>query len=84
MNLKTVNPDLKVSLAIGGWTHGTAPFVALVDDPNDINTFASNVVTYLRTYGFDGLDLDWEYPGSNGSPAGDKQRFTDLVKVQIE
>ena len=81
MSLRTVNPNLKVLLAIGGWTHGTAPFTALVDDPNDIAQFAANALTYLKTYNFDGLDLDWEYPGGNGSPPEDKQRFTTLVQV---
>nr|XP_022318915.1 probable chitinase 10 [Crassostrea virginica] len=80
MSLRTVNPNLKVLLAIGGWTHGTAPFTALVDDPNDIAQFAANALTYLKTYNFDGLDLDWEYPGGNGSPPEDKQRFTTLVQ----
>lgn len=83
MNLRTVNPDLKILLAIGGWTHGTAPFTAVVDDSNDMAAFSANALAYLKTYQFDGLDLDWEYPGGNGSPPEDKQRFTSFVQVSI-
>lgn len=41
-------------------------------------TFIKSVPPFLRTYGFDGLDLAWLYPGRRN-----KQHFTALVKVLV-
>ncbi|KAJ8320815.1 hypothetical protein KUTeg_002402 [Tegillarca granosa] len=83
MKVKAANPSIKVMLSVGGWTHGTAPFSAVVTSESSMHTFAQNVVKYLRQRHFDGFDIDWEYPGSRGSPAGDKQKYTRFLQMDL-
>jgi len=45
----------------------------MVAVPSQRQKFTQSVVRFLFTYGFDGLDFDWEYPGTRGgNPAIDK------------
>ena len=44
-------------------------------------TFIKSVVDYLRAYGLDGIDIDWEYPAATdrGGKPSDTDRYVELV-----
>ena len=81
--LKAQNPHLVTLISVGGWTlSGRFSDIALT--PALRSKFAASAVAFIRKYGFDGVDIDWEYPGGGGLPSNvsrpeDKQNFTSLL-----
>lgn len=66
-NLKRADPDLKVFIAIGGWTFNdpgatATTFSDIARSETNTKKFAKSLISFMSTYNFDGVDLDWEYP----------------------
>ncbi|XP_017139015.1 probable chitinase 10 [Drosophila miranda] len=76
MGLRKANPKLKILLALGGWSFGTQKFKDMSATRYTRQTFVYSAIPFLRKRGFDGLDMDWEYP--KGSD--DKKNFVLLLK----
>ena len=54
---------VKVMIALGGWNDSADDkYSRLVNDPAARKRFIDNVIDFIITHDFDGLDLDWEYP----------------------
>lgn len=80
-NLKLENPYLKVVLGIGGW--GADGFSDAALTPTSRYAFAREAKRWVDEYDLDGVDIDWEYPGSSASGIksreADKENFTLLL-----
>jgi chitinase len=79
--LKVVYPDLKIVIAIGGWT-GSVWFSDAAADANSRQAFVASCIDLLLDGNlplvngaggpgsaagiFDGFDIDWEYPITGG------------------
>ena len=81
LSLKNSKPSLKLIAAIGGW--GAEGFSDAASTPRSRYDFARNVNELINDYGLDGIDLDWEYPGSSAagikSSPQDRENFTLLI-----
>lgn len=83
LKVKQANPNLRTLISVGGWD-GSSNFSAAASTDASRAAFAAGCVNFVRQYGFDGLDVDWEYPVSGGKTAGtsaDKHNFTLLLQT---
>lgn len=85
---------LRIFLSIGGWNfndpndlqgvgqHTYRLFSEMVSNANNRKKFIHSAIEYAHRYGFDGIDIDWEYPGDleRGGSVDDFDNF--LVFLQ--
>ena len=83
--LKKRAPHLKTLISVGGWEwSGQFSDVALT--PESRARFAQSGVAFIRRHGFDGVDIDWEFPVAGGLESNvrrpdDKANYTLLLRA---
>ncbi|KAG7275892.1 hypothetical protein CRUP_009581 [Coryphaenoides rupestris] len=82
-SLKDINPALSNLLSVGGTVNGMSPFIPMVARPESRAVFIMSAISYLRKNNFDGLNLDWEFPGQMGSMPTDRSRFSELQTLLL-
>ncbi len=83
IKLKAGDPALKVDISVGGWAAGGFSEAASTAAGRD--TFARTATRLVVDHHADGLDVDWEYPGSSqsgiASSPNDRANFTLLLRA---
>lgn len=81
--LKFKNPKLKVLLSVAGTESDPSRFSKMASTPETRRTFIDSTVKFLRKYHFDGLDIDWEFPGdteNGGTPEDKYEKYQYICK----
>ncbi|GMS88039.1 hypothetical protein PENTCL1PPCAC_10214, partial [Pristionchus entomophagus] len=74
--LKKKQPGLKTLLSFGGWVESLSGIYATVaSDPAKRSKFVKSAWALANNNGFDGIDLDWEYPD-----AANRANFVAIIK----
>ncbi|XP_010275721.1 PREDICTED: chitotriosidase-1-like [Nelumbo nucifera] len=60
--LQQNNPSVKTLLSIGGGNSNASYFASMASQPSSRKSFIDSSIEIARSYGFHGLDLDWESP----------------------
>jgi len=105
--MKKKNPSIKALASVGGWNFNLCSakgsevwnqgdltceiFSEIAADATKTRLFAANIIEFCEKWGFDGFDLDWEYPvvaGHNrvdGSEAPeDYVNYVTMLKILKE
>lgn len=87
LKFKEVKGSWKKIISFGGWAGSTdsSSFQLYRDaiKPANRDRFAKNIMTVLNNHKLDGVDFDWEYPGSAGSAgsSADTANYVEFLKV---
>jgi chitinase len=74
--------NTKVLLSVGGGGDGSKYFSVMATQDSTRTLFARNLASIITQYGLDGVDIDWEFPGREGSP-GNSHSLSDTDNYSI-
>ncbi|KUI60196.1 Chitotriosidase-1 [Cytospora mali] len=77
-DLKSQNAALKVFISVGGWDAGGAIFSSMTSTSANRAAFINSLLQFMKTYAFDGVDIDWEYPVTSDR-GGNEADFVNYV-----
>lgn len=82
--LKSQYRWIKTGISVGGWA-GSGQFSKVAATSESRAKFVTSAINFMKAYGFDHVDLDWEYPVSGGLPdnthrPGDGANFALLLQ----
>ncbi|KAJ6031855.1 class V chitinase [Penicillium herquei] len=89
IGLKQKNKGLETWISVGGWSFndaGNTPntqtaFSTMASSSANRRKFIAGLHHFMKSYGFDGVDIDWEYPAASdrGGTSADTDNFATLV-----
>lgn len=74
LQLKRQQKTLQILISVGGASHSTN-FAAVAATAAKREHFVQSCIQFMTQNGFDGVDIDWEFPGSK-----DSKHFTALLE----
>lgn len=90
VNVKKQHPELKVCLSFSHTVansdnYQAGGFSVMASTEEGRKAFAEDCLAFVRKWGIDGIDIDWEFPGISWSghacdPAHDVENYTLLMK----
>lgn len=86
-HIRAKNPKCKTLLAFGGWNFNFKEefkdiFTTMAESASNRATCINSMISWVRKHDFDGIDVDWEYPGWEelGGRPQDKENFVSFVQ----
>jgi chitinase len=87
--LKSKKASLQTWISVGGWSFNDdtnspntqTAFSDMVSSASNRATFIDGLKSFMKTYGIDGIDIDWEYTGADdrGGVPKDTGNFAEFV-----